>query len=447
LEIPEAGSYKVEHRFSKQTSIWLIGDRSVAPLNPLNPGNERYYICYQQLFKNENPFYLFDENKPAWKSHTTMPHSLTAALINATRPHQLGTKITDPFGGTGTTWFEAKRLGLPAAVSCSDLSPVLRILIQDNLEFFLLSERQLQSLHGQLKVLLDAIRRDGANDRQASLQWGSLLDDSSSMAPYNSAIRLLATLRREQPNEEQEFDFSTDFVDQLSANSFLTRIVFYVVLRAELRYQGGFKRKATTFDRAFEKSMTEILEQTAKLVALRTSVSNGQACDDSTFVTANGVYSPMVVPSLVFRSLDTLRGEIDSEIMVSDACALQPASLDVIICDPPYGFNTTEDRTNLAHLYSRFLDAALLALREHGHLIICLPAESYTGRDLPYCTYSKLVSNQVIVKADQLGKHVFVPGRSLPHRMLSPPYYWEAERALRRVVLHFRISASEHRLQ
>lgn len=443
LDIPEAGSYKIAHRFTKPKSIWLINDRSVAPINPINPGHDRYYICYQQFAKSDNPFFYFDENKPAWKSHTTMPHSLTAALINSTRPHQSETTICDPFGGTGTTWFEVKRIGLPVAVCSSDLSPIMKLLLSDNLQFFLMQKDSLGILLDQLHTVLLAVKRDGTQDNQQTSLLFDLSQDES--APYSYAVRLLNDLKHDQQNEDQEFKFSESFVDSLGHKQFITRIVFYIVLRAELRNQGGYKRKATKFDKAFVKSLEEILDQANKLLQLRTNLDDNKTEDFGTYLTFSGTYSPVIVPSLIQRTAESLSTDLGNEISVEDACKLKPGSLDIIVCDPPYGFNTTEDRSELADLYSRFIDAALLALREHGHLIICLPAESYTGRDLPYCTYSKLVSNQVLVKAHKLGKHVFSLGRSLPHRMLVPPYYWEAERALRRVILHFRVSANEYK--
>ena len=236
-------------------------------------------------------------------------------------------------------------------------------------------------------------------------------------------------------------------VESLGHKPYLIRLLFYIVLRAELRNQGGYKRRAITFEKAFEKSLNEIASQLEKLIRLRGHIEDGQTQNFGSYLSFRGTYSPVLVPSFITRAKDSFNSEIAAEVSVRDACNLDPGSLDIVICDPPYGFNTTEDGNELADLYSRFIDAALLALREHGHLIICLPAESYTGRDLPYCTYSKLVSNQVLVKAHKLGKHVFLPGKSLPHRMLAPPYYWEAERALRRVLLHYRISASEHQFR
>lgn len=78
-----------------------------------------------------------------------------------------------------------------------------------------------------------------------------------------------------------------------------------------------------------------------------------------------------------------------------------------------------------------------VGLRSRGHLILCLPAQSYTGRDLPLCTKGDLIVNQVLTKAQKLGKEVILPGRNIPRSDFSPPYYWEADRALRRTILHF----------
>ncbi len=448
LEIPEPGPYTLEHKFSNGRTIWLIGDRSVAPINPMNPGGDRYYICYQQYAKNDDPFFFFDENKPAWKSHTTLPHSLTAALLNATRPHMSGSQICDPFGGTGTTWLEAKRIGLTARVRCSDLSPISKVLVQDNLQFFLMDKARLLDHYHQLKDILDSVKAErrgsGVSDAgQRELGLDTPNQDKIKTASYSYAVRLLNELKHEQPNEDQEFRFTQGFVQKLSNLDFSTRLLFYIVLRAELRYQGGYKRRATTFDRAFERSLEELLFQTEKLLDVRRHIDDGASKECGTFLMYQGTYSSVVVSSLLKRTLESMRGALDSEVEIRNACELQSESVDIILCDPPYGFNTTEDRNALAELYSKFLDAALRALRDHGHLIICLPAESYTGRDLPYCTHAKLISNQVLIKAHNLKRHVYLPGRSLPHRMLIPPYYWEAERALRRTILHFRVSKDD----
>ena len=61
-------------------TLWLIQDRSVGDATG-RPGDDRYYICYDQLFRSRNAIHIFDENKPGWQDHTTMPPSLAGALI------------------------------------------------------------------------------------------------------------------------------------------------------------------------------------------------------------------------------------------------------------------------------------------------------------------------------------------------------------------------------
>jgi tRNA G10 N-methylase Trm11 len=133
-----------------------------------------------------------------------------------------------------------------------------------------------------------------------------------------------------------------------------------------------------------------------------------------------------------------LFNSINYEVFSSkDARDLEKNKYDLIICDPPYGFNTSENEDGLSKLYSEFIDSAIYSLRPKGQLILCLPAESYTGRDLHYCTRSDIVSRQIILKAHQQNRIVYRPAQSIPMISLLPPYYWESERALRRTILHF----------
>lgn len=188
LIIPPAGPYGEHHKFRKQKTLWLISDRSLSTINPMNPGRGRYYICYEQSVRSENPFFLFDENKPGWKSHTTLPHSLTAALINITRPHTTQTVLCDPFGGTGTTWLESKRLNLSVSMHSSDESPISPLMVKDNLKFFLSSAAELLKTGETLRRIDDAIKQhekdDDKDNLQASLNFPIEDRVSSIIDPY-----------------------------------------------------------------------------------------------------------------------------------------------------------------------------------------------------------------------------------------------------------------------
>jgi hypothetical protein len=444
LFVPGAGAYTRNHDFREAESLWLICDRSVVFDTPTIEGPDRYYICYQQLVKNEVPFFLFDENKPAWKSHTTLPHSLTAALINATRPHASAPTICDPFCGTGTTWLEAMRLLGDVPIQCSDLSPAASLLARDNFSFFCASSQSIQIVVRKLEALssaLEAQSSDDAASRQDGLDFGGGDESDDVVADYHRAATFLRDLRQAFPNEKQEFELTAAFVNELSSAAEFVRLLFYICLRAELRFHSAFTRGSANFPDAFRQSLAELVAQMKLYAALRVEVDvQPRLSTNVNYVAVKGNYSKILFPKLLLLpELTSLGDRLERGISTKDARVLPKNSYDIVLCDPPYGFNTKEDREKLSDLYSVFIDAALSALKPNGHLVVCLPEKSFTGRELPLCTSRELITNQVLLKAGALGRTVFTPAASIPSQLFRPPYYWIAERALRRTILHFRI--------
>ena len=117
---------------------------------------------------------------------------------------------------------------------------------------------------------------------------------------------------------------------------------------------------------------------------------------------------------------------------------------DVIITDPPYGFNTNEDNAKLAPLYAEGIDSMICALRPEGQLVIAVPDWSYTGRRLPEYTRRDFIAWQVLVAARKCKREVIQAASQILGAAGSPkpPYYWESEKALRRLILHFRFRQS-----
>jgi hypothetical protein len=103
--------FKKKKNTETQKIIFLIADQQVSDVSK-QPKDVRFYICYEQYYINENPFHLFDEDKPGWIDHTTIPHTLAGAMINITRPWwpDRTVRVCDPFSGTGTFWFEGIKL-------------------------------------------------------------------------------------------------------------------------------------------------------------------------------------------------------------------------------------------------------------------------------------------------------------------------------------------------
>jgi len=96
----------------------------------------------------------------------------------------------------------------------------------------------------------------------------------------------------------------------------------------------------------------------------------------------------------------------------------------------------------LAELYSQALMVIVDAPKSGGQLVLCLPDQSYTGRAIPFFTHELFVQRQIQVIAERLGREVTkVPVEPRqPRASPEAPYYWESERALRRAILHLRIT-------
>ena len=144
LQLPAPGGNFTIDDLSKETpgidptrTLFLIMDHSLGDIRN-RPGDRHFLICYEQLLLNENPFHIFDENKPAWFDHTTMPHTLMGAMLNITRPYwpkNRKVRVADFFLGSGTAWLET--LKYPnISFNGLDIEPISALLAEDNLCFF-----------------------------------------------------------------------------------------------------------------------------------------------------------------------------------------------------------------------------------------------------------------------------------------------------------------------
>ena len=148
LVVMPAGNYHDKKGEPKESCLWLIVDSSIGE-NLQYPGKDKYYICYHQQYINENPFHIFDENKPGWIDHVTLPHTLTGAMLNiglSVFKSKESIKAIDPFAGSGTTYLESiKHKNI--VFSGSDLSPLSNIVTKDNFRFFSMDMANLESIN------------------------------------------------------------------------------------------------------------------------------------------------------------------------------------------------------------------------------------------------------------------------------------------------------------
>jgi tRNA G10 N-methylase Trm11 len=425
-------------------TLWLVQDRAVG--TPCEqPGDERYYICYDQLYRSRNATHIFDENKPAWRDHTTMPPSLAGALLNIVRPREnKPIKVVDPFVGTGTSLLEALRFP-DITFNGSDSDPSSDRLVEDNVDFFWLNDQQVDETLGGFFEVKSELEEHGstgfANTRVYSI--AKELFSTAEFAHHARTSEKLALRKDQLPKDRME------------------RLLAYVALRASKRNSARFARSVEPSNDdwlvAFEEELlvlTTQLQEMKKLRELEWLSSDGELAamiahehygrGNARVALLKDNYSIGCVPEVQMKRD---RAEVSQRYCLKvgpgkgDVTHLEQDAFDVVIGDPPYGFNSPEDAKRLAELYREFASAALRSLRDGGHLLLCLPERSHSGKYSPAFTHRSLVVQQLLLLAGQAERQLVFPHDRVrgAERLYESEYYWESERALRRSILHVQV--------
>jgi hypothetical protein len=428
LYVPPPGNARSERRDFRRSSstIWLLLESDSAAIGPDQP-RDRYYVCYEQQLHNENPLHVLDESKPAWIAPVTIPHTMLGAMMNITRPGwpHGDVHIGDPFGGTGSTILESLKFPNVHA-RCADSEHIAPLLAHDNLAFFRFTREEFNDLYDHLSAFSKKNAKPEHRDRILNAyEWAK-----EQLAPYIDGSK-----------DIRDVGFSAQDVATISERPLLDRLCLYLLLKANYRSLHGLMRRelgqgpnlakyhAQYVQEAFERETRDLAESTKELA--RKLRRKRKVADGVTLT--QGRYSD--------GCLIAIRSTSHYEYVVRDATELEADSYDVIITDPPYGFNTNEDAEKLAKLYGEMAVVLLKALRDGGQLVVALLERSHVGRFAPFFTHRELFTHQLLHAARDIGRDVYIPAAILPSHGddYRPPYYWESERALRRSILHFHV--------
>jgi tRNA G10 N-methylase Trm11 len=416
--------FQAQENIEPRTTIFLITDQQISDDSRASPA--RFYICYDQHYINENQFHIFDEDKPAWIDHTTIPHTLAAAMINITRPWwrkpERAVRICDPFCGTGTFWFEAAKLSPDVHVSCSDLSPAALRLAKDNLEFFSADPEALGIIKNMLQDSLLLPRDVKHRERHSSL--GRQFNKAQTLSS-----KWLPAFDRDDYATQQQI------INELAKESFPIRLLFYLILKTTRRHNTKIDTQA--WWEFYQKEATSHFH--ALEVLLRQTMRHKVREPGSSIVSVGGGEFSVSC----FLELGELPNEptVKSDRNVLELANFHDEPIDVIVTDPPYGFNTVEDQKELNDLYEAMIPVFLSVLGDDSQLVISIPEWSHTGRQLPAFTFREFLTHKVLLTAAECGMEVVWSPSAVPkgtRSLFRAPFYWESERALRRSILHFR---------
>ena len=302
LEVAEPEHYKKGKNSSTVSTIpviWLLVERTPTS-EIIHRGKEQYYVLYEQEYKNENPHHIFDENKPAWIDHTTIPHTLVAAMINITRPwwrEDQSPTFADPFVGTGTTWLEAIKFDSIQS-SCGDSEPLSPLAIQDNVEFFCANNETLLRyivgirLAAHITVTRTGIIEDAPDtDPDFELLFKDEDFRFQCIRDYDWARRQFALARPDSQKRDVSF---AEVLSDLKGGTELQRILFYLLIRTHRRHFAALVDRASSNQhKAFGKEATLLAEQ---ISTLRSHVQRRESAASATgaHLLFEGKYSRMI---------------------------------------------------------------------------------------------------------------------------------------------------------
>ena len=434
LEIPDSGDFSKKHipalrgcNVMRDRTLWLIVDQSINESDFRHPGDEAFFICFEQRYINQNLFHIVDENKPAWIAHTTIPHTLAGAMISITTPYWPNDNrvlIADPFAGSGTIVLEARKFDR-TRVFAGDNDPICAQLLKDNLEYLWPKKESIELI---MQTLTQFMTTHDASQSEV------LVSDNRWIRDIKRSTDLAADYDKTEKDGDKSRHLS--IIDLVCKLSIQQRLAFYIGLRAIRRHAAALEREAENWLEAFQCEAAKMLKEYRRLMKL---CEIEDVPGQSHGALAQGTYS--LSCRINYSQAYNSKGKDMIVYKIKDARSADKRKYDVIITDPPYGINTQEDPIGLAEMYYSFAEAAIRSLKDYGQLVICLPEHTRTGQRVPYFVNRDIVIQQIIISAHRLRREVLSPSYAVPKlsALYRPPYYWDSERSLRRTILHFLI--------
>lgn len=442
LSIAPAGDFRASgETFKKkfpdkdQQTIFLITDNDRVSGSRF-PGMRKFYVLYLQRYKNNNSYHLYDENKPGWASHTTLPHSLAGAMINVARPWFADVQtveIADPFGGAGTVFFEAQKI---AGMNCrsSDRAPIFEYVVKDNAKFFSMNPAEKEQLREDLSAYVGVVP-----DYYEGVTRKSKETPEQRLGRISKVVRDWAAATDGDFLKLDEAVLKSGF-DSLGSDQ-IDRLLAYVGLRASVRGVTDIARGTASWPVFFKRELTILLQQMEN-ESKRLDAGAQSHPRNERMLVGHASYSASTTPGPPEIERHDLLGSLHFER--SSVENLPHNTYDAIITDPPYGFNTDEDYWEMASFVHTMIESLVRALKPAGgQLILAAPSVSFSGKGIMPFVRSDYLAREIVQTCARIGRECVKPVVVLPANLasLQPPYYWVAEKSLERRILHFWIRA------
>lgn len=482
---------EIQINYQQEKSIWMITDRELTHevvdrrLQPSSKG--RFLLCYEQAFLNNNHLLTLKERKPGWYAPVTLPHTLSSALLNIGMAFQhvkgLSERrpnvILDPFCGSGTTLIDAAIRNPKAIVVGFDRNPLTPKIIKDNLEFF---SKETEELTGTFIAEIVSIRDMCLDSSKEKLIEKALygidysknvLNLSKIQKIFLDALRSIRAMLDDKPSDGKTLhesikahldgEFSKQTSEYLNSLTFHERILWYVTWRSLVVNSMAIRRAENKLSYILSKQLNSFIED-IKYITRYNSFNQKEL---SEYFSVNmGEYS--LCSEISCKKIKSIEcNEID-EVKLYDKAfvlgmspgiyiarvddsinSLQRTEIraDLIVTDPPYGFNTIDGSDGqLSSLYSELARSLVRVCRPIASLMLVLPAYARNGRAIPFNQTQGFLVRKIIAAASENGSSCIdlVSGMPAPKQLFEKPMYWTSTQTLDRNILVFHMDGSRN---
>lgn len=476
----EEGIFPGYNNGGNESILWLYKEYAI-PVNEY--GNDcMYYNCIHQLWVNENPCYLFDTDHPAW-NNTLIPHTFAGAMLNIARAEVLmqGKKeicILDPLVGSGTICLEA--LKYPETLfRGADISRLTEQMVNDNLAFFSMDYKNVKDLVAFLSFYLKKFYPDkyeimlqtiGENRKQEILRLANETKVNPKCELLAKAIGNLSHFLRKVLTEntsfyEKYFEIAKQEIMEKATEMFeqqnlkileeeQKRFCFYIQFFL-YQYRKAYLSRMESYnapenfrlESAVYKNLKDMLFRMLAFMHLR-------YCSEKSFLepwnnakVINGTvyfYGKYALSSTFSYKKEVLsykgRCFIKKETDIYDFLKMHQSpnkKVDIIITDPPYGFNTDQPAEKLYYVYNTFIKESIKCLNNGGQIVLCLLSKTHQGKRVHGFTKKDFVIRMFEEAAWENKMYMIEDTGYLKElgRDFVFPFYWESKKVLRREVI------------
>lgn len=514
LVAPISSDYSVERKkdgIDPRFTIFLMQDHSLVYSKTdrhLKIGSDIFLLCFAQRLKNENPYHIFKESKPAWIEPVTLPHTLSSAHINIALGRLKDKKIIalDPFCGTGTTLMDVGQRCSDATLIGFDRNPMSKLLVKDNFSNYIEENGEyfkfFQSMEEVLVNYCESIDNNGFDYKILQKKFTSQLSNPELLMNHDckdfkdmlfeAVAFVLGAICRTKSNNttltdnklkfddmrvahiNQFLDSDGPFLERFNENYFYHEVIskiismkmrylIYTIWRAIFYNSFRFQRGISSVYNVIKK---EVEVNKFRFEHFNKDTNLNYSTNEGAYEKWDGLFSPYVRPlpsniegfsknasyfegSQLSEKLQNpsagnllhfqVDDSIDAMLEMADTNCAKP---NLIITDPPYGFNTAEDGTeSLEKLFAQLANALCKIVAENGVVAITLPGQTNNGKRIPYFETRAMFVRQVIDQAHRTNRTIISKASILPDSAAfpRPAFRWNSSRGVSRHSLVFTV--------